>query len=110
MIELFQMGGMLFMSILTIELSMVLFFTVKAFSNKEGYAGKIKSTGLLAAITGILGQLIGLFSAFEAIQQIGAVSPAILAGGLKVSMITTIYGVIIYMIAILLSLIIKMRK
>ncbi|WP_421764483.1 MotA/TolQ/ExbB proton channel family protein [Ekhidna sp.] len=110
MIELFQMGGMLFMSILTIELSLVIYFGVKGFLNKNKKSSSIKSVGLLAVITGILGQLIGLFSAFEAIQQIGSVSPAMLAGGLKVSMITTIYGVIIYIIAIILSMIVRARK
>ncbi len=110
MIELFQMGGMLFMSLLTIEFGLVLFFAVKAFINNDSSTSKIKSAGLLAAITGILGQLIGLFSAFEAIQQMGSVTPAILAGGLKVSMITTMYGIVIYLIAIILSLILRMRK
>lgn len=110
MIELFQMGGLLFMSILTIELIVVVFFSVKAFTNNANNTNAIKSAGLLAAITGILGQLIGLFSAFEAIQQMGTVSPAMLAGGLKVSMITTIYGIVIYVIAIIISLIIKTRK
>ncbi|WP_425392571.1 MotA/TolQ/ExbB proton channel family protein [Ekhidna sp.] len=107
MIELFQMGGMLFMSILTVELALVLYFASKCFLKKENSTSKIKSAGLLAAVTGILGQLIGLFSAFEAIQQMGSVSPAMLAGGLKVSMITTMYGIIIYLISIILSLIIK---
>ncbi|MEP0984051.1 MotA/TolQ/ExbB proton channel family protein [Ekhidna sp.] len=110
MIELFQMGGMLFMSILTVELSLVIYFGVKGFLNNNIESSSIKSVGLLAVITGILGQLIGLFSAFEAIQQIGSVSPAMLAGGLKVSMITTIYGVIIYIIAIILSMIVRGRK
>ena len=110
MIELFQMGGILFMSILTIELGAVIFFAAKGFIDKDQQTGKIKSAGLLAAITGILGQLIGLFSAFEAIQQVGSVSPAILAAGLKVSMITTIYGIIIYLIALLLSLMLKIRN
>lgn len=110
MIELFQMGGMLFMSILTIELGAVIFFGAKCFIDNEQNTGKIKSAGLLAAITGILGQLIGLFDAFDAISQVGTVSPAILAGGFKVSMITTIYGIIIYLIAIIISLIIKVRK
>ncbi|MEO9482100.1 MAG: MotA/TolQ/ExbB proton channel family protein [Ekhidna sp.] len=110
MIELFQMGGMLFMSILTIELGVVAYFAVKGFMNGDTNTSKIKSAGLLAAITGILGQLIGLFQAFEAISQVGTVSPALLAGGFKVSMITTIYGLIIYLVAILISLILKTRK
>lgn len=62
----------------------------------------IKSVGLLALVVGILGQMIGLFSAFQAIEQMGSVSPAMLAGGLKVSSITTIYGLIIYAVSLLL--------
>ena len=104
------MGGILFMSILTIEFAGVIFFTFKSWMAKDGKTSMIKSAGLLAAITGILGQLIGLFSAFEAIQQVGSVSPAILAGGLKVSMITTMYGIFIYIIALLLSLVVKHRS
>jgi biopolymer transport protein ExbB/TolQ len=53
-------------------------------------------------ITGILGQLIGLYMAFVAIEQAADISPAIVAGGLKVSMITTLYGVFIYLFSILL--------
>ncbi|MEO1256002.1 MAG: MotA/TolQ/ExbB proton channel family protein [Bacteroidota bacterium] len=109
MIKLFQMGGILFMTILTIELTVILLFAIKNWISKKNETSLIKSVGLLAAITGILGQLIGLFSAFEAIQQMGSVSPAILAGGLKVSMITTIYGIIIYIVAILTIIVIKQR-
>ena len=61
----------------------------------------IKSVGLFGLVFGVLGQLIGLYSAFVRIQAMGNVSPAILAGGIKVSMITTIYGVIIFLIAYL---------
>ena len=62
----------------------------------------IKSTGVFALATGILGQLIGLYSAFSMIQETGAVSPEILMGGLRVSMITTLYGMIIFLISYLL--------
>lgn len=61
----------------------------------------IKSLGLFAFITGILGQLIGLFSAFTAIEKAMDISPAILAGGLKVSMITVIYGTVIFLLSYL---------
>lgn len=98
------------MSILTIEFVTVIFFTVKSFTDKSTNVSIIKSIGLLALITGILGQLIGLFSAFEAIQQMGSVSPAMLAGGLKVSMITTMYGLVIYMITLVITMLIKSLK
>ena len=62
----------------------------------------LKSIGLFGMITGILGQMVGLFSAFSAVEQAIDISPAIMAGGLKVSMITPIYGVLIFLISYLL--------
>ena len=62
----------------------------------------IKATGTFALATGILGQMIGLYSAFSYIQKAGEVSPEILMGGLRVSMITTLYGMIIFLISYLL--------
>lgn len=105
MSELFQMGGVLFMSVLTLLFIAVLiaafrYWTVSESTKKDH--DMIKSLGLLALVVGILGQLIGLFSAFQTIEQIGSVSPDILAGGLKVSMIPTMYGAIIYIIALLI--------
>ena len=62
----------------------------------------VKSIGLFTMITGILGQLVGLYAAFVAIEGAMDISPAILAGGLKVSLITTLYGILVYLISILL--------
>lgn len=62
----------------------------------------IKSVGLFALIMGILGQLIGLYQAFMGIEAMGSVSSAMLAGGLKVSMITTLYGLLIYVLSYLI--------
>ena len=63
-----------------------------------------RSVGLFAMIFGLLGQLIGLFSAFQAIELGDVnVSPTLLAAGFKISMITTIYGALIYAIALLIS-------
>lgn len=111
--ELFYMGGPLFMGILTILLVILLAVTVyfimaissgKA-SDKVNFPHRlayIKSIGLFIFITGILGQLIGLFEAFKAIEAAMDISPAIMAGGLKVSMITTLYGMFIYLISIII--------
>ena len=111
--ELFYMGGPLFMSILTILLIMMVLWIVFGFtrgiikkpSNVEKTLQNIsygKSIGLFAMITGILGQLIGFYDAFAAIERVGDVSPAMMFGGIKVSMITTIYGIVIYMLSIIL--------
>ena len=115
MFELFYMGGPLFMSILTlIFLAMLVTAVINFVSFRNGQLepnnnsfrkiGYIKQIGLFALIVGVLGQLIGLFSAFEYIEQAGSVSPEMLAGGIKVSMITTLYGLIICTISYLIWL------
>lgn len=111
--DLFYMGGPLFMSILTILLIIVviwiIFHLVKFYSSKE--TDKVKtlrllkygrSVGLFAMVTGILGQLIGIYMAFSAIEMAGDISPAMVFGGIKLSMISTMYGIFIYLISILL--------
>jgi len=117
--EWFVLGGSLFMSILSILLVIIVavsvYFAVtiaggKA-SEKENFKQQlryIKSLGLFTMITGILGQLIGLFSAFTAIEAAGDVSPAMLAGGLKISLITTLTGIVIYLISILIWFLLDM--
>lgn len=62
----------------------------------------IKTIGSFAAVCGILGQLIGLFQAFSIIEEHGDISQSLLAGGLKVSTIPTIYGILIFLFSILL--------
>ncbi len=43
---------------------------------------------------GFLGTVIGMVMAFEQIQQAGDISPTIVASGMKVALITTIFGII----------------
>lgn len=110
MINLFVMGGPLFMGILSLILIGVIISVVRYLTAEEKTKNKldlIKSFGLLAMITGVLGQLIGLFDALKAIEQMGQVAPGILAGGLKVSMITTLYGLTIYVISLIIWISLK---
>ena len=109
--DLFYMGGPLFMGILTTLLVILLAITAYyaisiasgKTSDKKNFRHQLtylKSVGLFTMITGILGQLIGLMDAFRAIERVGDISPGILAGGLKISMITTLYGIFIYLFSI----------
>ncbi len=65
----------------------------------------VKEIGLLALALGILGQLIGLMGAFEGIEAMGGVSQSILVGGLKVSSITSIYGLLIYIVSLIVQVV-----
>ena len=67
----------------------------------------IKSLGLFAFVLGMLGQFLGLFQAFDIISSGMEISPAIMAQGVKVSMVTSIYGMIIFLVAYLLWFLLK---
>ena len=52
----------------------------------------------LAPSLGFLGTVIGMVQAFDAIEAAGDISPNIVAGGMKVALITTVGGFIVAMI------------
>ena len=48
----------------------------------------------MAPSLGFLGTVIGMVMAFDKIQQAGDISPTVVAGGMKVALITTIFGLV----------------
>lgn len=52
----------------------------------------------MAPSLGFLGTVIGMVQAFDKIEQVGDISPAVVAGGMKVALITTIFGLIVALI------------
>jgi biopolymer transport protein ExbB len=48
----------------------------------------------LAPMFGFLGTVVGMVSAFDAIEQAGDISPSLVAGGIKVALLTTVFGLI----------------
>ena len=52
----------------------------------------------LAPSLGFLGTVVGMVVAFDAIEAAGDISPNIVAGGMKVALITTVGGLIVAMI------------
>ncbi|PIB36698.1 hypothetical protein BFP72_15460 [Reichenbachiella sp. 5M10] len=114
MVELFYMGGSLFMGVLTLLLMGIVAITIAQFialfNGKAVDVSWVKSIGLFALVFGVLGQFIGLYSAFQSIEQVGQVSQALLAGGLKVSSITSMYGIVICLISYLLWFGLKMAS
>ena len=52
----------------------------------------------IAPMLGFLGTVIGMMAAFDAIQAAGTISPALVAGGIKVALITTVGGLIVAII------------
>ena len=52
----------------------------------------------MAPSLGFLGTVIGMVLSFDKIQQVGDISPAVVAGGMKVALITTIFGLIVALV------------
>ena len=52
----------------------------------------------LGPMLGFMGTVIGMIQAFDAIEIAGDISPTLVAGGIKVALITTVFGLIVAII------------
>ncbi len=52
----------------------------------------------LAPMLGFLGTVIGMIVAFDQIESAGSMEPSLVAGGIKVALLTTVFGLIVAMI------------
>jgi biopolymer transport protein ExbB len=52
----------------------------------------------LAPMLGFLGTVVGMIQAFDAIEAAGDISPSLVAGGIKVALLTTVFGLVVAMI------------
>ena len=114
MFKLFMQGGAGFMTILTVLLVAIFFAAWKA-------PRWIKEIGSFALVFGFLTLLIGLYQMFVALQQVAMdigegvtgvfdlISPGVLFGGLKIALIPVFYGIIIYLVSLVVCLIKKPR-
>ena len=81
----------------TVERSVVSYGSLQS-SNLEKGCSWITLFIAMAPSLGFLGTVIGMVMAFDKIQQEGDISPTIVAAGMKVALITTIYGIVVALI------------
>jgi biopolymer transport protein ExbB len=67
-------------------------------ANLEKGCSWIKLFIAMAPSLGFLGTVIGMVMAFDQIQQAGDIGPTIVASGMKVALITTIFGIVVALI------------
>ena len=80
-----------------VERSIVSYGSVQS-ANLERGCSWITLFIAMAPSLGFLGTVIGMVMAFDQIQTAGDISPTIVAAGMKVSLITTIFGIIVALI------------
>ena len=110
----FLEGGSLFMSLILICLLMSIFFTVKSIlkikTDKEvskKILKHISDSGTLGLALGVMGAFLGLISAFDVLEASGAAEPAIIAGGLKVALLSPLFGLLTFSVSKLAILILR---
>jgi flagellar motor component MotA len=110
----FLEGGALFMSLILFCLLMSIFFTVKSIlkikTDKEvskKILKHISDSGTLGLALGVMGAFLGLISAFDVLEASGAADPAIIAGGLKVALLSPLFGVFTFLVSKLAILILR---
>ena len=100
--QFFVEGGVPGMIVLTLLLIALFLAAWKA-------PGWVREIGLGALVVSVFWTLLGLFQMFGAIQMMGDVSFPVICGGLRMAMISTFYGLIIYFISLLIRIIQKPR-
>ncbi|NEW80160.1 MAG: MotA/TolQ/ExbB proton channel family protein [Gelidibacter sp.] len=101
-LSILSQGGSFFMYPLLLILILEIVLFVLGIIKKENLNKKISlinTVSLFAIVWGFLGQILGLMVAFESIQLVGDISPTVLAGGLRISFIAPIFGIIIFLIS-----------
>ncbi|MBO6062574.1 MAG: MotA/TolQ/ExbB proton channel family protein [Bacteroidales bacterium] len=69
----------------------------------------VREIGIGALIFALFGTLLGILQVLDVMQMFGDISPAVLCGGLKVTLIPTFYGLIVYFISLVIRVIQKPR-
>ena len=55
--------------------------------------------GSFSFLFGLVGQIIGLSAALDAVQSAGNISPALMAGGLRVTFLAPLYGLVLLLLS-----------
>lgn len=110
----FLEGGALFMSLILICLLLSIFFTVKSVFNiktnievSKKMLKLISVSGSLGLALGVMGAFIGLITAFDVLEASGGAEPSIIAGGLKVALLSPLFGLFTFSVSRISILILR---
>jgi len=111
-------GGVEFMHPITLLLILnmaiagyVIYSRISGKTINPNWIEAIKQIGGFALAVGTFGTLAGLFLAFNALEQSEQLIPfQVIMGGLKVSLITVLYGLIVFFISMIAYIILKLKQ
>ena len=105
-LNIFMDGGPVMMSLILISLVLSIIFLILGFVNLKKNPIKSKKmlnlvghSGLLGLVLGFFGSILGLIAGFDAIESVGDISSGVLAGGIKISLLTTLFGSFVFIVS-----------
>ena len=114
LINRFMEGGAFFMSLILICLLISVYFTAKSFLNiksnveiSKKMLKHISDSGTLGLALGVMGAFLGLITAFDVLEATGEAQPGIIAGGLKVALLSPLFGLLTFSVSKLAILILR---
>ncbi|WP_192349362.1 hypothetical protein [Algoriphagus sp. Y33] len=118
LIERFVEGGLSGMTLVLLCLVLATFFTFKAFAHLNGeqanflkYKKLINQVALLGLVISFANSLLGLIQGFDALEASGGAEPAILAGGLKITLLSPLFGLTVFILGYTATFVLSwMRK
>ncbi|MDR7130604.1 hypothetical protein J2X69_002960 [Algoriphagus sp. 4150] len=103
--ERFVEGGLNGMLLILASLLLAIFFTVKAFASLKRdaatflkYKKMINQVVLLGLVISFANSLFGLIQGFDALEASGAADPGIIAGGLKITLLSPLFGLLVFIL------------
>jgi MotA/TolQ/ExbB proton channel family len=114
--ELYTSGGTIWMHPLTLCLiaiiCLVVYIIILQFQKRQiqtMFTEAIKQIGVLALAWGTFSTIAGFFQAFGALEEIKEMLPfQVIMGGMKVALITALYGLIVFILSMLAYIILKL--
>lgn len=104
-------GGPIFMVPLLALLIVIILLFIKGLKNNTEKTHKlINSLALFSFVFGVLGFVIGMLGALDDISHANDIAPQVLAGGFKVGLLSPTFGMIIFLIGKLFSIILAWIK
>jgi len=99
---------------LLICLLISIYFTVKSLLNiktnieiSKKMLKHISDSGTLGLALGVMGAFIGLITAFDVLEATGEAAPSIIAGGLKIALLSPLFGLFTFSVSKLAILILR---
>ena len=110
----FMEGGALFMSLILICLLISIYFLVKSLLNikinieiSKKMLEHISDSGTLGLALGVMGAFVGLIAAFDVLEATGQEDSSVIAGGLKVVLLSPLFGLFTFSISKLAILVLR---